>query len=333
MGVIDILTGGSNSGGSSGSTTGSGGLSSFANMVFPGLGNWLNNFLGGIRCIGNQSMTNATYDEWLGYAKTVVEGVAQNYEISWVQGELNQWAYQIHMWMNVDLPKLQNPCSKDICNKCIQLLGDTRNKIFAVYNTTDGHWITIHGVNVMTRTLLSRKPETVITTVPTTQPPTNPTQTPPTNPPTTQPPYNPPTTQPPYYPPTTEPPYYPPATEPPYYPPTTEPPYNPPTTQPPYYPPTTTTDPNQIDQTRVTNLDGSVTITWYKGGVYWKTQTVPGPKSVGTTNLTGGNPIDIGGQIGDWTFGASNNQNQNMYLIGGAVGLGALFLILNKNKK
>lgn len=319
MGVIDILTGGSDSGNSSGGSTGSGGLSAFANSVFPGLGNWLNNFLGGIRCLGNQSMTNATYDEWLGYAKTVVEGVAQNYDISWVQGELNQWAYQIHMWMNVDLPKLNNPCSKDICNKCIQLLGDTRNKIFAVYNTTDGHWITIHGVNVMTRTLLSRKPETIITTVPTNQPPTNPTQTPPTTGGTVP-------TNPPYYPPTTEPPYYPPTTEPPYYPPTTEPPYYPPTTQ-----PTDNVDPNKVTYTTTVDADGSQTRIFYKGGIYWRTQVIPA-SSLGTSNLTG-NPIDINGQIGDWTFGASNNQNQNMYLIGGAVGLGALFLILNKNKK
>jgi len=152
----------------------------------------------------------------------------------------------------------------------------------------------------------------------------------PSNDPPTQPPYYPPTnppTQPPYYPPT-NPPTNPPTTEPPYYPPTTEPPYYPPTTQP-NNPPTSTVDPNKVTYTTTINPDGSQTRIFYKGGVYWRTQTIPA-SSLGTSNLTG-DPIDINGQIGDWTFGVNNGSNQNMMLALGGVGvLGVIYMMTKK---
>lgn len=369
MPIIDILGGvfgssGSGSGGSSGSGSGSSsgststtasGVSSLANLVFPGIGSFLSNLWGNLQCLGGQAMTKETYNEWLGYAVAVVEGVTSNKPISWVQAEINQWAYQINMWETVDLRKLVNPCSKQICQKCIKLLRDTRDRIFEVYETTSAHNVTINGMTVLTRTLISRKPGSIIyppsqdgSTTPVVVPPTTPpvVVTPPSYPPVTYPPTTPPVVTPPVtyppvlYPDTTTPPIYnPPVT----YPDTTTPPiYNPQVTYPDttVYPPVTATTGNTTNstvgmtRTQTTHPDGSITIyIWNSDGTLYRTINRPAPKGGGgsmASSLDGN--IDISGNVGDWNFGLNNNKDQTLYIAGG-LGLLGLIAYMAKSKK
>lgn len=166
-------------------------LSGGANLLFPGLGNVLSGLLGNIQCWGNQAMTNATYNEWMGYVTSFLNWVAENGPIDKIQAEVNQYSYVVHQWQYVDYPKLKNPCSKQICLKCIDLVNKALDATYSVYNVTEPRTINMHGVNVQARTLISRKvdapviisnPTNPTTTVPTPVQPSTPTPVQPSTP-------------------------------------------------------------------------------------------------------------------------------------------------------
>ena len=263
--------------------------------------------------------------------------------LEWANSQLQAWQNQVDAdWKNMnlltsiskeifyhvfgmwrDMNVLSNACSRENCQKNIDMFVDYHSSLntYADANKTNytfqhPKWgaITDGFYFVYTRV----KPEYIDMLTPpviTTTPSTPPVTTTPTTTPST-PPYTPPVTTTPSTPPTTTTPSTPPVT-------TT------PTTQ-------TPTNNTSVGLTRndVDNGDGTKTIYWYNAdGSLNRQQTV----KIVTSTTSGFNPkgggIDIGGQVGDWTFGASNNKNQQttMMMLGGA-GLVALIMFMNKKK-
>ncbi|SHK63377.1 hypothetical protein [Epilithonimonas mollis] len=296
MGFGDVLTGGGTST-TGGQSTISSSLSGLANTIFPGLGSLLGGILNGLRCLGNQAVTNADYNAWENAYAGLINTVAADGQsnISAIQGAMDDIEYYLYRWVNVDMPKLVNPCSKELQGKLIELAKATRQAVWGVYNLGPTYQKNINGYTVTCTRLLSRKQGVSPST--TTNSPTNP-------------------------------------------------PYNPPVTNPPTNPPVNTNTGNtgsgttQPDITPTTgvgwetveteNGDGTKTLTQFNNGVFVKQVTVPSSLA---SSLTG-DPIDINGNIGGWTFGVSNGQNnQMMYILGGLGALAAIFMLTNKKRK
>ncbi|PZR19494.1 MAG: hypothetical protein DI535_31065 [Citrobacter freundii] len=109
----------------------------------------------------------------------------------------------------------------------------------------------------------------------------------------------------------------------------TNPPYNPPTnppTNPPYIP---STSGNTSTNYGTQGPDYEPEYTTQNTG----TTTTGTVGTIGTTNFGSSDPINIGGQIGGWTFGVNNGQNQNQMLIIGGIGLVGLVLLMAEKKK
>jgi len=340
MPIIDILggvTGGDSGSGSSGSSnTTPSTLSTLANTVFPGAGSILQSILGFLSCIGGSAFDQNQYNIRKQSCESFLNTIANNpNDIPQVQWMVNQLRYLEDVNRFDDLPKLSNSCSKQWCQKIIDLTVATKTQIVDRYNYNGASVRNINGKNVLVENITSYKGD--LPTPPVTYPPV-------TNPPVTYPPTTPPvTTTPTTYPPVTYPPTDPPVTYPPVtYPDTTTPPvYYPPVTYPDTtgYPPVTNTgtsgsSSNGLTRTQTTHPDGSITIyLWNPDGTLYKTTNIPAPSGGGgsmTSSLDGN--IDINGNVGDWNFGLNNNKDQTLYIAGG-LGLLGLIAYMVKSKK
>ncbi|PZR19473.1 MAG: hypothetical protein DI535_31080 [Citrobacter freundii] len=105
----------------------------------------------------------------------------------------------------------------------------------------------------------------------------------------------------------------------------TNPPYNPPTQTPTNPPTQTPNNPPYVPPT-TTNTSSNY-------GTQGPDYEAPSTVSTGTANLGSSDPITISGQLGDWSFGVNNGQNQNQMLIIGCIGLVGLVLLMAKKKK
>jgi len=308
MPIVDILTGGgtttNNSGGSSNSSTF---LSGLASTMFPGLGGILSNIINTLNpaCWGGQAIPKTMVEDKKKHVEQMANKVSNDpYNYHEVGIVFLTCAIESHSFLWQSNNTLSNACSKANAKSISTLYKNLYDTLLPFYNgyMTDSVYTQGSAGNMTVNRF--QPTQYLPPVIPTTPTPTNPTSTPtntgggttPTNPTSTP----------------------------------TNTGGGTPTGTYTNGDGTTSTVTNTggLVRTITTNLDGSKTYSDYNPASGNTTvRTIPASTA---SSLNGG--IDISGQVGDWTFGASNNQNQTMYLIGGAVGLGALLLILNKKK-
>lgn len=183
LGNILAGLGGGGSGGGSGSGSGSNPtnvatslLTGAASAIFPGLGSFLSNLLGGLRCLGKQAVNNSDYDAYYAAVSSVLNSVASDgvSNIMAVEGAINDMAWDAWQWENIHMPKLSNPCSKELQKKMIQIAKSAREAIISVYNVSAPFTTNYRGTTLTLVRLISRKSGVNINTTP------NPTSTNPT---------------------------------------------------------------------------------------------------------------------------------------------------------
>lgn len=181
--ILDNLGGG---GGTSSGASGPGGavvslLTGAASAIFPGLGSFLSNLLGGLRCLGKQAVNNSDYDAYYAAVSSVLNSVASDgvSNIMAVEGAINDMAWDAWQWENIHLPKLQNPCSKELQRKMIQIAKSAREAIISVYNVSAPFTTNYRGTTLTLVRLIGKKSGVTINTTPSPIA-TNPTTTVPT---------------------------------------------------------------------------------------------------------------------------------------------------------
>lgn len=184
--ILAGLGGGGSASGSGSGSSGSGGavvslLTGAASAIFPGVGNFLANLLGGLRCLGNQAVNNSDYDAYYAAVASVLNSVASDgvSNMIAVEGAINDMAWDAWQWENIHLPKLQNPCSKELQSKMIQIAKTAREAIINVYNVSAPYTTNYRGTTLTLVMLFSKKSGVTINTTPSPIA-TNPTTTVPT---------------------------------------------------------------------------------------------------------------------------------------------------------